>query len=115
MNANTAVGIVDVMGAEVLSMLKHVRRPSPMENVRRECIKRVIDKLHDACQRFERDDAAEEHELLYMPLFDALALVTDSIRLPDIDNRALDQAYAVLSAVRQQSTTYCAEMSTAAE
>jgi hypothetical protein len=52
----------------------------------------TINDLHDTLQEFEECDACELHEELYLPLFDALSLLTDA---QVVLKRNVTRAYAI--------------------
>lgn len=64
-------------------------------------LKSMIDvraRLHEAARMFERGNASEDHEDLYLPIFDALSLVASSIQFGKVRKRLI---VAALEAIRQ--------------
>jgi len=58
------------------------------------------DRLHEACSVLEHTDACETHEEIYLPLFDALAYVTDSMRASCFNRTMVAAAAQTLIALR---------------
>lgn len=59
----------------------------------------VRDRLHSSCVHFETHGGAEEYEEIYLPIFDALSLLTDALLKKPVDRvsarGAIDQLDAL--------------------
>lgn len=69
-----------------------------LPSYRREFLEKARDRLSRACLHFEMGDACELHDDCYLPLFDALAFVTDALKVPALESERITQALFVLDA-----------------
>lgn len=49
----------------------------------------IRDRLHKICVHFEEYGGAEDFEEIYLPLFDALSLLTDALRKKPVDRKGV--------------------------
>ncbi len=102
MNRQVAVDLAKICAAELLPRVHLVNRTKQMPNMRREYLVQIRDRLHAACTSFEADDSAEEHEDVYLPLFDALAIVSDELLSNTADPARMPVVLMLLDSLRFQ-------------
>lgn len=96
MPANIARDLVDFTLREVRPKLKKVCAAKQGMEFNRFFLRSIRDKLDDTCRRFERGDASEIYEDLYLPLFDALAYVNTGLGLSPIFEAPIREAAITL-------------------
>ena len=99
MNTQLAIDITQIASAEVKSIIRPaLESRMPLEN-NRMFLERARDRLHDACRKFEDLTYAEQFDFVYLPLFDALATLTQALRCKPICRDHVIEAAALLEEV----------------
>lgn len=84
MNTQLAIDIAQIAAAEILPVLRSaVKSRMPLASNRR-FLEQARDRLHEACRKFEELTYAEQFDFVYLPLFDALANLTQALRCEPI-------------------------------
>lgn len=104
MMRNLARDIARIAAAEVLPMLRLAKKSAKLPVHRRDLLQRAVNRLHHACRLVEEGRGSEEHDDLYLPLFDTLALTTDAINQPHQVDKYIDLALTELKAIANSTS-----------
>lgn len=100
-----AVFIGDVIAKECLPIIDQALSPRVDSQKCRVFLREVRDRIHQGLLHFNAGNAWDEHEDIYLLLFDALALVSNALWGPLVNVEDLARAREVLLTLKQDPVT----------